>query len=109
MPLHVEDVENVVSESSIWRRRCLGQLKEGKSLHEVEQKLHAELHAPCSSDNKIANVHKLVVRDIRMNLVHTSFKNIPPYDERKSFVMNMFQGVLGLLVRRTPGPNHISS
>ena len=108
-PLHVEDVENAVSESSIWRRRCLGQLKEGKSLHEVEQKLHAELHATCSSDNKIANVHKLVVRDIRMNLIHTSFKTIRPYDERKSFFMNMFQGMLGLLVRRTPGPNHISA
>ena len=109
MPLHVEDVENPVNESSIWRRRCLGQLKEEKFLHEVEQKLHAELHAICSSDNKIANVHKLVVRDVRMKLVHTSFKNIRPYDERKSFVMNMFQGVLGLLVRRTPGPNHISA
>ena len=82
-PLHVEDVENAVSESSIWRRRCLGQLKEGKSLHEVEQKLHAELHASRSSDNKIENVHKLVVRDIRMDLVHTSFKTIRPNDERK--------------------------
>ena len=109
MPLHVEDVENAISESSIWRRRCLGQLKEGKSLYEVEQKLHAELHATCSSDNKIASVHKLVVGDIRMNPVHTSFKTIRPYDERKSFFMNMFQGVLGLLMRRTPGPNHISA
>ncbi len=35
-PLRVEDVENPVNESSIWRK-CLGQLKEGKSLHEVEQ------------------------------------------------------------------------
>ena len=40
--LHVEDVENPVNESSIWRRRCLSQLKHGKSLHEMEQKLHAE-------------------------------------------------------------------
>ena len=107
-PLHVEDVENPVNESSIWRRRCLSQLKEGKSLHEMEQKLHAELHAICSSDNKIAYVHKLVVTDIR-KLVHTSFQTIRPYDERKSFVMNMFQGVLALLVRCTPGPNHISA
>ena len=36
MPLHVEDVENSVNQSSIWRRRYLGQLKEVKSLHEVE-------------------------------------------------------------------------
>ncbi len=35
-PLRVEDVENPVNESSIWRK-CLGRLKEGKSLHEVEQ------------------------------------------------------------------------
>ena len=35
-PLRVEDVENPVNESSIWRK-CLGHLKEGKSLHEVEQ------------------------------------------------------------------------
>ena len=108
-PFYVEDVENSVNESSIWRRRCLSQLKEGKSLHEMEQKLHAELHAICSSDNKIANVHKLVVTDIRMKLVHTSFRTIRPYDERKSFVMNMFQGVLALLVRCTPRPNHISA
>ena len=109
MPLHVEDVENPVNKSSMRRRRCRSQLKEGKFLREVEQKLHAELHAICSSDNKIANVHKLVVRDIKMKLVHTSFKTLRPYDERKSFVMNMFQGVLALLVRCTPGPNHISA
>ena len=78
-------------------------------MHEVDHKLRAELQAICSRDNKIANVLKLVVKDIKMKLVHTSFITIRPYSERKSFVMNMFQGVLALLVRRTPGPNHFSS
>ena len=84
-------------------------IERGKISARGGTELHAELHAICSSDNKIANVHKLVVRDIRVKLVHTSFKTIRPYDERKSFVMNMFQGVLALLVRCTPGPNHISA
>ena len=74
-------------------------IERGKISARGGTELHAELHAICSGDNKIANVHKLVVRDIRMKLVHTSFKTIRPYDERKSFVMNMFQGVLALLVR----------
>ena len=80
----------------------LGKLKEGKSVHMVEC---AELHAICSIDNKIANVHKLVVKGIKMKLVHTCIKIIRPYDER----INMFQGVLALLVGCTPDPNHFST
>ena len=53
----------------------LGKLKEGKSVHMLE---YVELHAICSIDNKIANVHKLVVKGIKMKLVQPLSKLFAP-------------------------------